>query len=140
MRKANTRRFYRTLYAGELETITLFKRFPDQAEGDGVSVVIFNARKSSIATVGQQIQGDMQVGTRVKWHLFKHELERATNIATGQRVVIWYISPADYITDKYGRQWQPESDSQIDIRLFENEVHFDCHRRDPTGANIQTVW
>lgn len=42
LRKNNTRTFHRTLYAGELQTITLLKRGDDQQEGTVRKVILFD--------------------------------------------------------------------------------------------------
>lgn len=114
--------FHRTLFAQELQQITVLKRGPDQQEGTVRAVIMFQCRRSRISSTGQPIAGDEQVGTRTIWHIPRVEM---------QRVGIQYFSPADRIVDYKNRYWQPEADTIIDIKLFEDHTDIQCLRVDP---------
>lgn len=126
LRKANSRTFQRCLYGGELKTITLLKRDDDQLQGTVRSVLVFDARRTQITKTGQTIQGDMSSNHRTDWHLPRVSLEQAG---------VNYINALDRIvedTDDGGmpmippRVWQPESTTQIEVKLFENWVKVSC--------------
>lgn len=122
----NQRTFHRTLFAGWNETIILLKRGDDQKEGTVTSLRVFNCRHSIFTKSGEPLQGDMVSDHRVTWHLPKFELDR---------VGVNYISPIDRIVDSKGRYWQPESTTEIRVKLGEVHIDVDCLRADPPALN-----
>lgn len=124
---ANTRVFHRTLYAGQLQTITLLKRNDDQQEGTVTSYLLFDCRRSSISKTGEPIQAGMTSEHRTTWQIPRIELDRQG---------ITHIMPADRFVDMdspdgFLRYWQPESTTEIRDKLFQNQVFVDCLRIDP---------
>lgn len=122
LRKNNTRTFHRTLYAGELQTITLLKRNDDQQEGTVRKVTLFDCRRESISKTGQAIQGEMSSLEQVVWQIPSIELARNG---------VNYINVLDRIVDMFNRFWQPESGQSVHNRLFENQIFIYCVRVDP---------
>jgi hypothetical protein len=119
LNKNNTRTFHRTLYAGQLETVTLLKRDDDQRQGVVRSVKLFECRWSAIAKTGETYDGDMVSDHRRQLHIPRIIMDRAG---------VNYINPADRFVDKEGRTWCPESTEVIDIKLFENHICVMCQR------------
>lgn len=122
LRKNNQRAFHRTLYAGELESITLLKRNNDLAEGTVRAVILFDCRRKPTVKSGEPIQGEMAVSEFTTWQIPASELER-TGVA--------YINVLDRIVDQWNRFWQPEAGQSVTTRLFENQVFVNCVRVDP---------
>jgi len=122
LNQRTTRTFTRTLYAGILQTVTLLKRNDDQQEGTIRSIQLFDCRQSRVFKTGEPIQGDMSVDHITMWHIPRRELDR---------VGVSYINAADRLIDKQNRYWQPESNTVIEVKLFENEVDLQCKRTDP---------
>lgn len=118
----NQRTFHRRLYSGILQSVLLLKRNNDQQEGTVTSYRLFQVRWSMLHKSGQPIQGDMSVGSNRSAHIPRCELDR---------VGVWYINALDRLVDKQGRYWQPESDSEITVKLFEDHICVDCKRVDP---------
>lgn len=116
MNAQNQRGFERKLFAGMLETITLFKRGDDQREGTVKALTVFNARRGKIYKSGEPLRGDMATGHGATWHIPRPELDR---------VGVAYLNNLDRIVDKQGRTWQVESPSPIEVKLF--QVHVDLH-------------
>ena len=125
LNKRNTTVFHRTLYAGELVTVTLLKRNDDQDEGTVTPYLIFQSRRSIILKQGEPYQGDMSSDHDCVWHLPRVELDR---------VGVNYLSAADGIVDEKGRVWQNEADIGFEVKLFENHVCMACKRADFTTA------
>ena len=119
LRHGNTRTFHRTLFGGFLETITLLKRKDDQQQGTVTSYTLFQCRRGLIIKTGEPLAGDMSSDHRTVWHLPRIELDR---------IGVPYISAADRIVDSQGRVWQPESTTQIEDKLFENQLAIQCLR------------
>lgn len=117
LNKDNTRTFHRTLYAGQLETVTLLKRDDDQQEGTVRSVVLFDVRFSRIRKAGQPLRGDVSTGLFREIHIPRIQLDR---------VGVAYINVLDRFVDQSGRTWQPETDQPIQVKLFENHVCVMC--------------
>ena len=119
-----TRNFHRRLYspAGMLETVTLYKRGDNQLQGTVVSLPLYNCRHSRMEKTGETVQGDMNAFNRCVWHLPVEELDR---------VGVNYLNPLDRIVDKRGWWWQPESDTEITLKLIQNHVCVVCKRVDP---------
>ncbi len=113
----NTRTFYRKLYAGELETVTVLKRGDDQQQGTVRSVKVFNARHTPYVKTGETIGGEESSNFATTWHFPQIELDR---------VGINYLNNLDRIIDKKGRYWQPEASLQLTRKLFENHYCVDC--------------
>ena len=119
MNRMNTRTFHRFLYAGMLETITLLKRNDNQQQGTVTSYIVHQCRRGQIFKTGETLAGDMISDHRTTWHFPRTELDR---------IGINYLNPADRIVDGKGRYWQPESTTEIRIKLFENHLCVDCLR------------
>jgi len=131
--KSKQRVFHRTLYAAQLQTVTLLKRDDDQRQGTVRSIILYETWRSSIYKTGEPLQHDMVSDHRTVWHLARVELDR---------IGVAYISPIDRIVDDQQRYWQPESTTNIDIKLFELHVHFSALRVDPPlqGRDGQGYW
>ena len=124
---AHTQRtFTRTLFAGIYETITLLKRGDDQQEGTVVSYVVYQCRRSLYTKSGEAIQGAMPVVERAVWHIPRREMDR---------IGVAYLNVLDRIVDGKGRYWQPESGTEIIVKLCEVEVDLQCLRIDPPGTS-----
>lgn len=118
--KKNHRVFHRSLYAGELQSITLYKRGPDQQQGAIVTYTLYQCRRSIITKAGEPILGDMASAHRVFWHIPRIELDR---------VGVAYISAADKIYDPVENiTYQPESTQTIMMKLFSNMIKVECVR------------
>lgn len=117
LNRGSTRTFHRVLFAGILETVTLLKRGDDQQQGTVRSMTLFQCRRSMITKTGEQIAGDMTAGRTATWYVPRVELDR---------VGVTWLSSADRIVDKKGRTWQPEADTTIEVKLFENHLRLDC--------------
>lgn len=113
----NVRTFHRTLYAGQLQSVTLHKRHDDMAQGTITVFKLFQCRWSRIFKMGETLAGDMLTAHRRQLHIPRIEMDR---------VGVHYINPTDKFIDKQGREWQPESPQQIVIQLFEQHVCCDC--------------
>lgn len=119
--KRNQLVFHRTLYAGQLQTVTLLKRNDDMQASVVRSLTLYQCRQGIIHKTGQPIQGDMLSDHRCTWYLPRSELDR---------VGVLYINMLDRIVDKYNRVWQPESPTLIVVKLFEDRVNIDTKRAD----------
>ena len=117
LNRHTTRTFQRTLYATILESVTLFKRKDDQKGGVINTYVLFGCRWSMVHKSGQIIDGDFATGERKRLHIPIIEMER---------VGVPYINAADKFLDEQGRYWEPESDTEITIKLFLNHFCVDC--------------
>lgn len=114
----NTRRFHRRLYAGQLETVTLIKRNPDQQAGTTKSYKLFNCRHSYYYRIGEPHVEDLDTGNNCVWHIPREELDR---------VGVAYINQLDVIVDKRGRHWQPEANTAgMTMKLWENHIDMAC--------------
>lgn len=121
----NQRTFHRTLFAGILESVTLLKRDDNQRQGTVRSIRLHQCRKSLQTKTGETIQADISSDHRTIWHLPRVELDR---------VGVAYLNPADRIVDDSGKYWQPESTTEITVKLFEVHVDLVCLRIDPPPA------
>ena len=121
----NQRTFHRHLYSEQIKAagkVTLLKRGDDQREGIITKYCLFEAWWSSIHKTGEAIQGDMSSDHRRTIHLARIELDR---------IGVQYINTLDTFIDREGRWWRPESNTRIDVKLFEDQVRVDCLRIDP---------
>lgn len=122
LNKNNTKTFYKGLYAGILERVTLLKRDDDQREGVVTSYKLCNCRWSSIEKYGEPIEGDMaSVHTRTLT-IYRKSLDA---------IGVNHINVLDRFIDVEGRYWQPESDNHINIKLFQNVIVVNCVMVDP---------
>jgi hypothetical protein len=120
---------HRKLYAGQLETITMLKRGDDQAAGTVRRLTLFECRRSMHHKNMQPVQGDMSAHHWTVWHIPRTELDR---------VGVAHINALDIFIDYSGpehveRWWEPESTTNISVKLFEDHVCVGCLRRDPPG-------
>lgn len=122
LRKNNTRTFHRTLYAGELETVVVYKRDGGPYSGSQRAIKLFECRWKPIEKTGQPLVGDNSSDHRRELVIPRSELDR---------VGIGYIIPGDKFSDAQGRYWQTESDNMIEVKLFENFVNVQTKRTDP---------
>jgi hypothetical protein len=128
LNKRNTKYFFRGLYAGELQTVTLLKRGDDQQEGTVTAFKLFNCRRGQVQRSGEAISSEMFSDQRTTWHIPRTELDR---------VGVRYLNALDRIVDEHNRYWEPESQSTIQVKLWENWVTFDAVRIDPPN-NLTT--
>lgn len=129
LRRRNTHVYHRRLYAGQLESIKLYKRGNDQQEGTVTVYVLFQCRRGQIQKQGQPIQGDLAVTHTTQWLIPRVEL---------RRVGVNYLNVLDRIVDKYNLWWQPESSQNITMAIFDNYTVLDCVRIDPP-ANLVNI-
>ena len=120
--KYKTHTFYRTLYAGIAEKVSLLKRDDDQRAGTVRAVTLFFAKKGTATKTANAIHGDMSAHHSCTWMLPVQELKQAG---------VAYINALDRIVDKTGKFWQPEATTNIVLDAFENYVTVDCLRVDP---------
>lgn len=111
LNRRTTRFFHRTLYATELESVTLYKRKDDQKGGVIVTHKLYGCRWSRVHKQGQILAGDMSTQENKFLHIPVIALEQ---------VGVPYINAADQFLDEQGRLWEPESDSPMRIQLFRN--------------------
>ena len=76
MNARNVRQFHKTLYAGQLETVTLLKRNPDMDASVVTSYVLFNCRWSKLTKKGQQLDGEDTSNYQRTLHIPREELDR----------------------------------------------------------------
>ena len=122
IRKNNTKSFFRKIFAGEVESVCLLKREPDQRAGTVREVGLYPIRWKPIMQTGEPLQGSFTSVNRRTICIPRAALDEAG---------VAYISSLDRFRDEQGRHWQPESTTIIDIKLFENIVNVDCLRCDP---------
>ena len=131
LRREMTHTFHRVLYGGQTERIRLHKRDDDQRQGTIATHVLYDVRRSAINKTGQTLDGDMNVGHTTRWHIPRAELDR---------VGINYLNPIDKVEQldgvEAGNFWQPESDTQIDVKLFANMVVLDCKMLKPKISRV----
>lgn len=127
LNRRNTQVYHRRLYAGQLETVTIYKRGDDLKEGTVTAYQIFQARRGNIHKGGQPIQGDLAVIHTVQWLLPCVEL---------RRVGINYSNVIDRIVDKFNMWWQPESPQDITLAIFDNYYIINCVRIDPPNNQV----
>ena len=121
-----TKHFHETLYAGQLQSLTLYKRGDDQSQGTVVTHKLFDCRRGKITRSGQTIQGRMTSNSRLTWHIPGYQL---------QRLNIDYLSALDKLYDALTDSWwQPEADTTILNKLWDNHVCVDCRQCDPPGG------
>ncbi len=124
---ATTRDFHLRLYAGMLQSVTILKRDNDQLEGTVRAATVNNCRQSMVFKDGEPIRGDMTSNHRCVWHLWKIDLDAAG---------VNFINAADRIVNlnaPFGvpGYWQPESTTEIIVKLFGNHICVSCLRIDP---------
>lgn len=102
-------------------TVTLLKRGNDQKQGTVVSLKLFHCRKSMVNRTGEPLQGQMTSSHRTVWHIPGTSLKQ---------IGVAFISAADRIVDG-AEVWQPESDTEITEKMFNNEIDLSCLRCDP---------
>lgn len=122
LNRANSSSFHRTLYAGQLEKVTLMKRGDDQSEGQVISYTIFECRRGNPSKSGEALQQEMAVSHSVQWLIPNAEL---------RRVGVNYIDVLDRIVDQFNMWWQPESGNTIVLSQFDQYTILDCVRVDP---------
>ena len=126
LRRNNQRSFTRKLFAGQLEKIRFHKRKDDLKQGTVTAYILYGVRRSMVTKTGEPIQGDMVAEHTCVWHIPRRELDR---------VGIHYINSADYIQQLQDPEkdwwWQPESDTNIEVKLFGLELDLFCKRVDP---------
>lgn len=122
MSRRNSQVFHRTLYAGQLEKITLLKRGDDQNEGQVVAYILFQCRRGNLAKQGEALQGEMAVSHSTQWVIPNTEL---------RRVGVNYIDVLDRIVDQFNMWWQPESANSIVLSQFDNFTIIETVRVDP---------
>jgi hypothetical protein len=121
LNEKNTRTFHRTLYGGTgmLQTVTLLKRDDDQRQGNVTAYKLFQVRWSRIFKTGEPILGDMSSSHTRTVHLPRIELDR---------VGVAHINALDRFVDREGVTWQPESTTNITVKLFQNHICVVCLR------------
>jgi len=119
----NQRNFMRHLYAGQLQTVKLFKRGDDQKEGTVVTHLLFGVRLSKIYKTGEPIQGDMSANHTMTLHIPFVELNR---------VGVQYINAGDFFEDAKGRKWVTLSPETTINKLFEVHLCVPVERYDDT--------
>lgn len=124
--RTSSRTFHRKLFAPMLEKVTLLKRDNDQRQGTVTALILFQCWRGQIFKKGQTIQNDMVVEHTTTWHLPRTELER---------VGVAFLNSLDRIVDGKARYWQPESSTEIRVKLFETHVDLDCLRIDPPAGS-----
>ena len=135
IRRNNSLGFFKKLHGGQTWTVTLLKRGPDQLQGQVASHLLFNCLQNAISKQGQTLQGDMDSDQRTVWWIPRQEL---------MRVGVLWISPLDRIVDTNSyvggeRYWQPESDTLINVMLFENIIQVACKSVNPPDVSLQTA-
>lgn len=130
LNRHNTKTFHRTLYAGELETVTLYKREDDQKSGKYHKHQLFDCRWSTMQKTGEPIQVDLSSGDARTLHVPRIEMER---------VGVRYFSALDMFVDAEGRWWQPEAPHTRTVKLFQNHWCVSCVRIDPPNNLIGKV-
>lgn len=135
--RQNTKNFQRKLFVGWLEKIRLLKRNDDQQQGTVRAVIVFNARRSIATKTSQTIQHEMSAQHSCTWHIPKSEL---------LRVGVEYINALDRIEqlgdgdpNEKGFFWQPESTTNIIVKLGGNEIDIETLRVDPPDPAQQTM-
>lgn len=111
--------FYRRLYGGQgmLQSVTLYKRNDDQAQGTVTTYTLFRVRWSMIFKTGEPLQGEMLSSHSRRLHIPVTEL---------RRVGVHYLNPLDRFKDRDGRVWQPEAPTMITDKLLETHWCCDC--------------
>ncbi len=122
LNERNTRTFHRTLYATQLETVTLLKRNTDMKAGIVTKYILYDCRWGQTSKTGEPIQIDMLSSHKRMIHIPRIEMER---------IGVADFNPLDRFIDKKGRYWQPESTTNMTIKLWENHYCIDCLRVDP---------
>lgn len=120
--KRNSAVFHKTLYAGQLERVTLLKRGDDQSEGQVIAYELHSCRRGNLSKTGEAIQGEMAVSHSAQWIIPCTEL---------RRVGVNYINVLDRIVDQFNMWWQPESPNNITLSQFDNYYLIDTVRVDP---------
>lgn len=119
--KQNQRIFYKNLYRGWLESVTLLKRNNDQQQGTVTSYTLANVRPRRIYHTGEAIDGSMASADKRGFLIPDAELA-----AVG--LSVRDINALDVIVDENGRHWQPEAPKSIEIKLGGNYVGVECVR------------
>ena len=129
LRRNNTRGFTRLTFAGQLERIRIHKRGDDQQQGTVTTFILYQCRRSFITKGGETLQADMVTDHSCVWHIPRRELDR---------VGIQYLNPLDRIEQLVGREsgwwWQPEATTNIEVKIFSNELDLFCLRVDPPST------
>lgn len=137
LRKYNTRTSYRYMIGAIAKPIKLLKRNDDQQQGIVRAVIVWDCRRSDITKTGQTLAGDMVSNHRASWLIPVVQLAR---------VGVNYLNPLDRIVEYLDdgrvpllqpRWWQPEADTNIDGKLFENWYQVFCLRVDPNPEQEQ---
>jgi hypothetical protein len=124
IRQNNQGTFYRHLFSGIYENLTLYKRLEYPNRATIVAYQLYNCWKSTIRKYGEMLEtgGDQSVSMMVTWHLPVTELKRYGVV---------HLNALDRISDKLGRFWQPEATTVITYDLMENYQDIECLRIDP---------
>jgi len=118
LRKNNTRRFSKVLWAGIAEKVVLFKRKDGQKQGTITAYTIFGCLWGpSITKDGQTLGGEMETNHKRTLYIPQYQLTK---------VGVPYITAGDYFEDKEGRRWTPLAPETLDANLFENFWIVDC--------------
>jgi hypothetical protein len=121
LNKRNTRTRHRVLYGGQLESVTLLKRDDGHLRQNVVTTyTLFQCRwQSPLSRSGQNLDGDITSYNSRTLIVPQVEL---------YRVGVKYVSALDRFVDEQERTWQPESNTDIDERLFLNYWKINCLR------------
>lgn len=125
--KWNQRDFYRRLYYGWYQDITLLKRGDDQQQGTVTAYSLFMCLGKKVHHTGEPIHADEASNDTRNWLIPVEQLDMAG--LNGK-----CINALDRIIDDEGRYWQPEGDTTITIQLGMCYLNIDTKRVDPPGA------
>ncbi len=124
IRQENQGTFYRHLFSGIYENLTLLKRLDYPNRSTIVAYKLFNCWRSTIRKYGEMLEtgDDQSVSMLVTWHLPFQELKRHG---------VKHINALDRISDKTGKYWEPEATTVIVYDLFSLYFDIECKRIDP---------
>lgn len=83
------------------------------------SYLVFRCRHGEMEQTLEPLAGSLTAVFRTIWHVPRTELDR---------IGIGYLNSLDRIVDMRGWEWQPESTTEIHVKLFMNEVDLFCLR------------
>jgi hypothetical protein len=126
MNRQNQRYFYRKLYAGWLDTITIQKRANDQNMGQVTTLTAFECREKKIHHSGEPLRGTAAAGDRTVWQIPRVEMDR---------LGITEFNALDRIIGPDGQTWQIEAnDGEVTIQLGKDYCNLSCRRVPGTGS------
>lgn len=124
-----SRVFYRRLYAGISQTVTLYKRGDGQQSGQVTPYKLFRCvRLGDVQKSGESLEHDITASMTTTWLIPNVELKRVG--------VLW-INALDMLVDAYNRWWQPEAGTLIEIKQFEEYTRMSCLRVDPYPNTVK---